>query len=168
MASGSVPLAIRRPACSCDTTEGQHAAMPVPELLSHRRRRGRRLESEDPATEPREQEAGLPTFLPLVVPESTLRSEQNSGRRVSAPAVQTLAEGGAPDDQRYADWIEQYASEEFAEATAFLRGELDRLAEHAGPEKRDRLRYIFLVSSRYELLFWEMCWEGEAPLVPGS
>jgi len=73
----------------------------------------------------------------------------------------TLAEEDPPEDRRYADWIAQYASEEFAEATAWLRGEMDRLAADAGPEKRERLTEIFVLSSRYEWMFWEMCWEGE-------
>ena len=74
----------------------------------------------------------------------------------------TLARQERPDDQRYADWIQQYASEEFAEATDRLRAELDRLVEHAGPEKRQRLTDIFLLSTRYEWMFWQMCWHGEA------
>lgn len=72
-----------------------------------------------------------------------------------------LARQERPHDQRYADWIEQYASEEFAQATAWLRAELDRLVEGAGPEKRDRLTETFLLSTRYEWMFWEMCWNGE-------
>jgi thiaminase/transcriptional activator TenA len=39
--------------------------------------------------------------------------------------------------------------------------ELNRLAEDAGPEKRDRLKELFVVSSQYEWMFWEMCWAGE-------
>jgi len=77
-----------------------------------------------------------------------------------------LAEGGLPDDQRYADWIAQYASDEFAEAGAWLRGELDRVTSPGGgevsEEKRARLEEIFVLSSRYELRFWDMCWEGES------
>jgi len=72
-----------------------------------------------------------------------------------------LARGEPPEDQRYADWIAQYASEEFARATEWLRAELDRLAADAGPEKRERLTEIFVLSSRYEWMFWEMCWAGE-------
>jgi thiaminase/transcriptional activator TenA len=75
---------------------------------------------------------------------------------------QKLAEAGVPTDQRYADWIEQYASDEFEQAAEWLRNELDRLAEHAGPEKRGRLTELFVVSSQYEWMFWEMCWAGEA------
>jgi len=73
-----------------------------------------------------------------------------------------LAAGDPPDDQRYRDWIEQYASQEFAEAGAWLRQELDRVSEGASEAKRARLRELFLLSSRYELRFWDMCWEGES------
>ncbi|TVP42169.1 MAG: thiaminase II [Gemmatimonadales bacterium] len=73
-----------------------------------------------------------------------------------------LAKGPLPDDARYADWIAQYASEEFAGAAEWLRGELDRVAADVTPEKAARLREIFLLSSRYELRFWDMCWEGES------
>jgi len=73
-----------------------------------------------------------------------------------------LAEGALPEDRRYADWISQYASEEFASAAEWLRGELDREAKDAGEEKRERLARIFILSSRYEGRFWEMCWSGES------
>lgn len=73
-----------------------------------------------------------------------------------------LAAGSLPDDQRYRDWIELYASEEFAEAGEWLRAELDREARRATAEKEERLQEIFLLSSRYELRFWDMCWEGES------
>jgi thiaminase/transcriptional activator TenA len=72
-----------------------------------------------------------------------------------------LAEAGVPPDQRYADWIEQYASEEFADAAEWLRNELDRLVGAPGAERRERLTELFVVSSRYEGRFWEMCWSGE-------
>jgi thiaminase (transcriptional activator TenA) len=72
-----------------------------------------------------------------------------------------LGAGRSPDDPRYADWIAQYASDEFREAAEWLRAELDRVAGDAGARKRDRLRELFVLSSRYELRFWDMCWEGE-------
>lgn len=72
-----------------------------------------------------------------------------------------LAETSPPDDQRYADWIALYSSEEFAEAAGWLRQETDRLAEGAIGSKRRRLKELFVLSSRYEWLFWEMCWKGE-------
>ncbi|GMV08034.1 MAG: aminopyrimidine aminohydrolase [Gemmatimonadota bacterium] len=76
--------------------------------------------------------------------------------------AQELALGAPPADQRYADWIAQYASREFEDAMRWLRDELDRLGAAAGPEKRRRLEEIFVVSSRYEERFWEMCWAGES------
>ncbi len=75
---------------------------------------------------------------------------------------QKLAEGNPPDDQRYSDWITQYASEEFAQANDWLKAELDRVAAGASDEKVAKLTELFLTSSRYEWLFWEMCWEGES------
>ena len=72
-----------------------------------------------------------------------------------------LAKGKAPKDERYADWIQQYASEEFAQAAEWLRAELDRVAAGASDEKRARLTELFVISSRYEWQFWEMCWNGE-------
>jgi thiaminase/transcriptional activator TenA len=75
--------------------------------------------------------------------------------------AQKLADAEPPEDQRYADWIAQYSSDEFAEAAAWLRGEMDRLAAGTPPEKRKRLIELFVISSRYEWQFWEMCWNGE-------
>jgi len=72
-----------------------------------------------------------------------------------------LAERDRPADQRYADWIEQYASAEFRSVAEWLREETERLAEGAGPERRARMVDLFLLSSRYEHRFWEMCWVGE-------
>ena len=74
---------------------------------------------------------------------------------------QHLARGKAPEDERYADWIQQYASDEFAQAAQWLKAELDRVAEGSGDEKRARLSELFVISSRYEWQFWEMCWHGE-------
>jgi thiaminase (transcriptional activator TenA) len=86
---------------------------------------------------------------------------------------QRLAAGQRPADERYADWVEQYASPEFAEAANWLRGELDRLGDGIGTTSRARAIELFVLSSRYEWQFWEMCWQGEEwepqvePAAPG-
>lgn len=72
-----------------------------------------------------------------------------------------LAKETASRDPRYADWIAMYTSEEFRGAMEWLRNELDRVAAGANEEKRRRLKEIFVLSSRYEGRFWEMCWSGE-------
>ncbi len=67
-----------------------------------------------------------------------------------------------PTDQRYADWIEQYASAEFQDAADWLRDETERVAGLVSDVKRERLVKLFVLSSRYEHRFWEMCWKGES------
>jgi thiaminase/transcriptional activator TenA len=76
--------------------------------------------------------------------------------------AQHLAQGKPPADQRYADWIAQYASPEFVQAAEWLKAEMNRLAEGATQAKRRHLMDIFETSSQYEWLFWEMCWKGES------
>ena len=72
-----------------------------------------------------------------------------------------LSKDDPPKDQRYADWIAQYASDEFAEAAAWLRGEMNWLASGLPPEKKNKLIHLFVLSSTYEYQFWDMCWNGE-------
>ncbi|HEX7089462.1 MAG TPA: thiaminase II [Longimicrobiales bacterium] len=76
--------------------------------------------------------------------------------------AERLAANAPPSDQRYADWIAQYASPEFRDAAELLKAELNREAEGATAQKRKRLEELFVLSSRYEWRFWEMCWRGEA------
>lgn len=77
--------------------------------------------------------------------------------------AERLSAGPLPADGRYADWIEQYRSDDFREASEWLRSELDRLADGVTQDRKKKLREIFLLSSRYEYAFWEMCWRGESP-----
>ncbi|MDP8943423.1 MAG: thiaminase II [Actinomycetota bacterium] len=72
-----------------------------------------------------------------------------------------LAAASRPADERYARWIEMYASEEFAELAAWCRELTDRVGGELSAARRERLRGVFLTSSRYELAFWQMAWEGE-------
>jgi thiaminase (transcriptional activator TenA) len=72
-----------------------------------------------------------------------------------------LAAGERPADERYAEWVDQYASPDFATAAQWLRGELDRLGDGLSPTSQARMTELFVLSSRYEWQFWEMCWHGE-------
>jgi len=76
--------------------------------------------------------------------------------------ARALAALPAPRDPRYAEWIEQYASQELADAAEWLKEEMNRLAADATPEQEARLIALFVLSSRYEWQFWEMCWQGES------
>jgi thiaminase/transcriptional activator TenA len=74
---------------------------------------------------------------------------------------QHLAAGERPKDERYAEWVDQYSSPEFVAAAEWLRGELDRLGDGMAPTSQARMTELFVLSSRYEWQFWEMCWHGE-------
>lgn len=67
----------------------------------------------------------------------------------------------APKDDRHADWIAMYTSPEYREAVGWLKEEMDRLAQGATEDQLDHLEELFVLSSRYEHAFWEMCWHGE-------
>lgn len=73
-----------------------------------------------------------------------------------------LAENGPPDDQRYARWIEMYASDEFTALADWLRELTERIGADLPSAPRERMREAFVTSSRYELSFWEMAWALEA------
>ncbi|MFB6354948.1 MAG: thiaminase II, partial [bacterium] len=78
---------------------------------------------------------------------------------------QQLHDRGVPDEQRYAEWIQTYSSDEFHEATEWLKGEMNHLARGRTDSERNRLVDLFMRSSEYELRFWEMCYRGEEPFI---
>lgn len=67
-----------------------------------------------------------------------------------------LKRAGAPMERLCAQWVEMYASEEFAALADWCRTLMDDLAEHLPPAEQERLGQVFLTSSRYELKFWDM------------
>ena len=72
-----------------------------------------------------------------------------------------LAERGLPADERYAEWIRMYSSEDFTRLAAWCREVTDRAGEGLPAPAREIARDAFVTSSRYELAFWEMAWSGE-------
>ncbi len=66
-----------------------------------------------------------------------------------------MKERGLPSEPLCRKWVEMYASEEFAALAGWCRDLLDRLAEHLPEEQQQRLAEAFLLSSRYELAFWD-------------
>jgi thiaminase/transcriptional activator TenA len=69
---------------------------------------------------------------------------------------QLMARGVPASQPLYAEWIRMYASPEMQEIAAWACALLDRLASDAGSQDRGRIADIFLTSSRYEYMFWEM------------
>ena len=79
-----------------------------------------------------------------------------------------LAEGGLPEDDRYAEWIETYAGEEFTELASWCKDLMDDVAAGADEEERERYRDLFRTSGRYEYRFWDAAWRGETWSVGGD
>ena len=67
-------------------------------------------------------------------------------------------EGGGGNNSFYREWIKTYTSPEFVEGANRLVQLLDRLADGRPPSETAWLSDLFLTSSRYEYLFWEMSW----------
>lgn len=72
-----------------------------------------------------------------------------------------LKNGPPPKHHPYRDWLMLYASPEFADVQQWMRKKVDQWAKTAGEEERIRMEEAFLVSSRYEWMFWEMAWNEE-------
>jgi len=73
-----------------------------------------------------------------------------------------LAErGGLAESNPYRQWVGAYTSTEYRELAEWLRGLLDRLGEGLGRSQLSRIEEVFLNSSRYEVMFWDMAWREE-------
>jgi thiaminase/transcriptional activator TenA len=61
----------------------------------------------------------------------------------------------------YGKWCDTYISPAYRELVTWYRRIVDHHAETEGSHKRDAMRRHFLLSSRYEYLFWEMAYHQE-------
>jgi thiaminase (transcriptional activator TenA) len=71
-----------------------------------------------------------------------------------------LMSGGSPDP-RYQAWINTYASAEFAQVVAEALALADRIGPRLGDDDEARARSHFVVTSRYEWMFWDAAWRLE-------
>jgi thiaminase (transcriptional activator TenA) len=75
-------------------------------------------------------------------------------------AAALAREGRGGGNSFYAEWIATYTSREFTESAQRLVELLDSLAAGLPVRETNHLESLFLTSSRYEYLFWEMSWTG--------
>ncbi|RMH37922.1 MAG: thiaminase II [Nitrospirae bacterium] len=73
-----------------------------------------------------------------------------------------LRNGPVAESHPYRDWLQMYASPDFAEVAEWLRNLLDGCAGSASAHELARIEDAFLISARYEWMFWEMAWREEA------
>lgn len=75
---------------------------------------------------------------------------------------QHLLKNGPPRaGHPYRDWLMMYSSPEFAEVQRWMRKKVDQWVQLAGREEKRRMEEAFIISSRYEWMFWEMAWREE-------
>lgn len=66
-----------------------------------------------------------------------------------------------PDEPIYKEWISAYGGEWFGELVKEQINRLDQLAEKASEEEKALMKELFMISSIYELQFWEMAYSME-------
>ena len=73
-----------------------------------------------------------------------------------------LASQGLPSEPRYCDWIKTYSSQEFQDFAQWIADTFDDLTAAAPDRDIQRWYGLYLASTRYELLFFEMAWQMES------
>ena len=68
---------------------------------------------------------------------------------------------GQSEHPVYGTWTAFYVSGALQESVDAWRGFVDAAAAEAGPKELDTMREAFLISSRYEYMFWEMAYQQE-------
>jgi thiaminase/transcriptional activator TenA len=65
---------------------------------------------------------------------------------------------GLPSNPQYREWIATYSSNEFEELAAWVADTFDGVAADSSPAEKERWYRLYLASTRFELLFFEMGW----------
>ncbi|MBN9619087.1 MAG: thiaminase II [Actinobacteria bacterium] len=72
-----------------------------------------------------------------------------------------LVERGSPNPH-YQRWIDTYAGDAYAQTVAEVLAAADRLGTGLSPDDERRARRHFVVTSRYEWMFWDAGWRRES------
>ena len=71
-----------------------------------------------------------------------------------------LLERGSPNPM-YQKWIDTYGSEEFGALVEAVLDLTDKISEDLNSSQKARVREAFVVTSRYEWMFWDAAWTLE-------
>ena len=69
-----------------------------------------------------------------------------------------LSEKPGANNEFYREWIEMYSSEEFGELATWCINLFDSLTEDKSEAELEKLEEIFLNTTRYEYMFWDMAY----------
>ncbi|WP_195695257.1 thiaminase II [Priestia megaterium] len=69
-----------------------------------------------------------------------------------------LSEKPGANNEFYREWIEMYSSEEFGELATWCINLFDSLAEDKSEAELEKLEEIFLNTTRFEYMFWDMAY----------
>ncbi|MDB5079725.1 MAG: transcriptional activator, TenA family [Chloroflexi bacterium] len=69
--------------------------------------------------------------------------------------------GELPEAHPYKTWLATYSAPGFEDVGAWLRNTLNELTVNASAQELKQLEDIFVTSSRYEYMFWDMAWRKE-------
>lgn len=70
-------------------------------------------------------------------------------------------EVGQSEHPIYGQWTRFYVEGFLQSSVDAWRGFVDEMAERVGDQERETMRYAFMVSSRYEYMFWEAAYRRE-------
>lgn len=70
--------------------------------------------------------------------------------------------GCTPEEPIYREWIAAYGGEWFRELVEEQITRIDEIAEQVTAQDRERMQNHFVISSRYEYMFWDMAYRQEA------
>lgn len=74
-------------------------------------------------------------------------------------------EVGQSEHPLYGQWTSFYVAGLLEDSVEAWRGFVDQAAQNAGPQELEAMREAFLISSRYEFMFWDMAYNMEQWLV---
>ncbi|WP_059053881.1 thiaminase II [Paenibacillus senegalimassiliensis] len=69
---------------------------------------------------------------------------------------------GAAQHELYGEWISMYSSEEFGELTIWCMDLMNELTEGMREHELEHLENIFLNTTRFEYLFWDMAYHEQS------
>lgn len=68
---------------------------------------------------------------------------------------------GSTEHEFYGEWVSGYISKDYEEATQWLIDLIDELGEDMAQKEKERLKEIFINTSKYEYMFWDMSYNKE-------